>query len=364
MRRVKVGIIGQGRSGRDIHAATMMNMPELFEIVAISDPVPERRERARKELRCDVAADDQDLYRMSDIELIVNATPSHMHVPVSIACMQRGFHVLCEKPLARWTADVDRLIEVSNQTGQRVAVYHQLRFAPAFRKLCDIIDSGRIGRVVQASLSFNGFSRRWDWQTLQEKNGGNLLNTGAHAVDQGVRLFGQGGQPEVFCLMDRANSFGDAEDYVKLILHGAGRPTVDIELSSCSAYPGAAYVVQGTHGGIKGTHGRLDWKYFKPEEAPAQRLITEALQHADGTPAYCSEQLTWYEESWEPANEREANPYTAAAESYYRALYNTIALGEPLPITLEEVRRQIRVIEQCFEQNEAFASKHRKSSGS
>ena len=45
-----------------------------------------------------------------------------------------------------------------------------------------------LGRIVQVSLSFSGFARRWDWQTLQEYKGGNLLNTGPHPMDQAMRL--------------------------------------------------------------------------------------------------------------------------------------------------------------------------------
>ena len=86
-----------------------------------------------------------------------------------------------------------------------------------------VIRSGVLGRIVQISISFSGFARRWDWQTLQDCNGGNLLNTGPHPLDQALALFGEG-MPKVACYMDRANTWGDAEDYVKLILSGEGHP--------------------------------------------------------------------------------------------------------------------------------------------
>jgi predicted dehydrogenase len=65
-----------------------------------------------------------------------------------------------------------------------------------------------LGRIVQISIAFNGFSRRWDWQTTRRYMGGNLLNTGPHPVDQALVLFGKG-MPDVWCRMDRTRSRPD-----------------------------------------------------------------------------------------------------------------------------------------------------------
>jgi scyllo-inositol 2-dehydrogenase (NADP+) len=356
MRKLKVGIIGQGRSGRDIHAFSLGKLADHYTIAAISDPLEERRQRAEKELGCDTYNGYKELFTRNDLDLIVNATPSHLHVPVSLECLEHGFNVLCEKPLARRAAEVDKLIDASKKMGKTLAIYQQSRYSPAFQKIREIIASGNIGRVVQAGIAYNGFARRWDWQTLQERNGGNLMNTGPHPVDQALQLFGTDVMPKVTCLMDRANSFGDAEDYVKLILSGSGRPTIDVEISSCCAYPSGNYNIQGTLGGIKGSTNHLDWKYYRPAEAPAQHLVTEPLTKADGTPTYCGEELKWYEESWDMA--KDTDLFNTMSSQFYTMLYNTLANGEPLKITPHEVRQQISVIEQCFNQNPEFTKNH------
>ena len=73
-------------------------------------------------------------------------------------------------------------------------------------------------RSPRVSAFFSsGFARRWDWQTMRKHYGGNLLNTAPHALDQALQLFGTDARPKVTCAMDRANSFGDAED------HGSNR---------------------------------------------------------------------------------------------------------------------------------------------
>lgn len=280
--RIRVGIIGQGRSGRNIHANTLAQLTDLFEIVAVSDGLEERRNMAIRDFGCEAYSDYHEMMKRTDLDLIINATPSHLHVPVSLELLEAGFNVLCEKPLARKAEEVDQLIEASKKAGKMLAVFQQARFNPVFQEIRKVIESGVIGRVVQISIAASGFARRWDWQTLKKFNGGNLLNTGAHFLDQALQLYGTDTMPRVLCQMDSANSFGDAEDYCKIVLTGQNRPLIDLEISSCNAYPGSNYVVQGTNGGIKATGNSVEWKYFKSEEAPEQQLQEQPISNPDG----------------------------------------------------------------------------------
>jgi len=347
---IRVGIIGQGRSGYSIHCRYLKTVPEQYKIIAVVDPIEERRKRAEQEFGCDSYSDYKELLKRNDLDLIVNSTPSHLHVPVTLEILNAGFNVVCEKPLARKVEEVDMLIEAAKKSGKVFTIFQQSRFAPYFRQVKKVIDSGVLGRIVQISIAFNGFARRWDWQCVQRFNGGNLLNTGPHPLDQALQLFGTDAMPEVFCVMDRCNTFGDAEDYVKLILRGEGRPVIDLEISSCCAYPLFTYHVQGTRGGLKGNMTHIEWKYFKEEEAPEQKLIMEPLTTPEGLPAYCSEQLKWYEESWDVPEDQKDLFHTISG-GFYNMLFNTLINGAPLEITPEQVRQQIAVIEECHRQN-------------
>lgn len=352
MRKLRVGILGQGRSGHSIHGYALSGLQDKYVIAAVVDPIEERRNRAVQEYSCEVFADYHELLERKDLALdfIVNATPSYLHYPITIDLLEKGFNVLCEKPAARKAEEVDNMVAQSKKSGKLLAFFQQSRFAPYFCQVRKVIDSGILGRIVQISIAFNGFARRWDWQCSQAYNGGNLLNTGPHPLDQALQLFGTDMMPEVRCFMDRANSFGDAEDYVKLLLKGPGRPVVDLEISSCCAYPCFTYNVQGTNGGLKGTMEHIDWKYFKPEEAAEQKLTLTPLTDEKGLPAYCTESLKWYEESWDvPADQ--ADLFTTIAHRYYHMLYETIVNGAPLAIKPEEVRLQIAVAEECHRQN-------------
>lgn len=351
-RPIQVAIIGQGRSGRGIHAHLLKQLPEQYQIVAVVDGMETRRKSAIQDFGCDAYEHHEHLYERDDVELIINATPSHLHVPLSLAFLQRGFHVLCEKPLASSVKEVDTLMAAAQTSGKLLSVFQQSRYSPAYQKMRQVIASGVLGRVVRAQFMFNGFSRRWDWQTLKQFNGGNLMNMGPHPLDQALQLFGDSLMPDVTSVLDSANSFGDAEDYGLVLLRGTDRPAVSIEISSCDAYAGVKYHIQGTNGGLKGNFTELQWKYFRAEEAPKQELITEPLFHPDGTPKSCSEQLDWYEKEWRLSN---ASFSDVMGLEYYRMLYRTIREHQPLEVTPEQVRIQIAVMEECFRQNPKYA---------
>jgi len=364
MEPIRVGIIGQGRSGRDIHGVYLAT-DARYRIVAVADALADRRERAVREYGCAAHAEAAELLARKDIDLVVNSSFSHQHVPLTLAAFKAGHHVLCEKPLAPTAKDVDRMIAAARKAGKVLAVFQQSRYAPYFVEIQRVIASGVLGHIVQISVAFNGFGRRWDWQTLQEFKGGNLLNTGPHPLDQALTLFGEG-EPEVWCRMDRTEegTWGDAENHVKLILTGKGHPTIDIEVSSCCSYSPPLYRVYGTRGGLQATADSVEWRWFDPAVAPSQRLIREPLAQPDGTPAYCGEKLPWQTGKWPEAQAAGATaagytpsaPLASMSAALYGMLFRTLREGAPLEITPEQVRRQIAVIEACQRQNSGIYS--------
>ena len=344
MKRIKIGIIGQGRSGHNIHVKSLSQMREMFEIAAVCDEIEERTADGRT-MGADAYTNYKELLKRDDLDLVVNSSPSHLHVPITKEAFAAGHNVLCEKPLARTASEVDELIKTAGEKGLFFAVYQQSRFAPYFAQVKKVIDSGVLGRIIIIKAAANGFSRRWDWQTLQENNGGNLLNTGPHPMDQVLQLFGSDVMPEVFCVMDTVNTYGDAEDFVKVVLRGEGRPMIDLEISSCDAYPRYSYHVQGQYGGLIGDRDHIEWRYYDPSKAPDQRLLREPLEGR----RYCSEDLVFTEESWDVPSEQTDLFHTMAGK-FYSNLYSAMTKGEPLAVTLGQVRQQIAVIEECHRQ--------------
>ncbi|MHB9131836.1 MAG: Gfo/Idh/MocA family protein [Armatimonadota bacterium] len=344
---LRVGIGGYGRSGCDIHAAWLKEAPAQFQVVAVADQLPERREDAVRDFGCAVYDDYQELLAKTEMDLFINALPSFLHAPVTAQALQAGFNVVCEKPSGSTVAQFDQMANAAQQAGKLFAPFQNSRFYPFFRKMREVIDSGVLGEILLVRTSWGSFGRRWDWQTLQEMSGGNLRNTGPHPLDHAIMLFGRS-TPQVFCRMRAIQHCGgDADDFTLVTLYGEGAPTIEITLNSYLAYPPEdMYNISGTLGGMAGGPGSLRWKYYDPAQAP----VPERWHPWSDNRKYCSEQLPWVEETWEPSGD-EGNSFRNNSRAFYNNIYDVLVNGAELIVKHEQVRRQIAVIEECHRQN-------------
>lgn len=356
-RIIRVGIAGQGRSGYNIHARCLTrHETDKFKIAAVADQLPERRRDAENEFGAAVYDDYRKLLRAGGFELFVNALPSPLHVPATIQALQAGYHVLCEKPMAKNVAEFDRMAAVASRQKRILAPFQNNRPQPFFRKILEIVASGVLGEIIHVRSNWSHFSRRWDWQTFQVNMGGTLFNTGPHAIDQALMLFPFQVKPQVFCRMECKNKLGgDAEDFCALTIYGKGAPTIEIIISQYLAYPmEARYNICGTLGGLTGNEIELRWKYYDPKKAPKQKLWQPwSLERK-----YPHESLNWIENTWKLDAERakQAVGYTlrsfsSGPQAIYENLYNVIHGKEKLNITLPQVRRQIAIMEEAHRQN-------------
>ena len=348
---LRVAIIGQGRSGRDIHGAYFRSEANTrYKVVAVVDELENRRARAAEEYGCPVYASYEELFAHRDeIDLVVNSTFSYQHAAIAADLMRHGFDVVTEKPLAKHAEDVEMLIRTAAETGRMIAPFQQSRYAPYFLKIREVLASGVLGRVLQNSIQFSGFSRRWDWQCSLRYNGGGVMNTGPHPMDQALELFGYDAEPRLlYSKLDRANIAGDAEDYAKILFSGENKPLFDIEISSCNAYAPYLYVIQATNGSLRANYSTVEWQWFDPNEAPLPALQLRPLGKPDtDLPAYCGETLNWHKESCD----LKGSAFTTAVDAYYGMIHRHLTEGAPLEITAEQVLRQIRLNEQIHADN-------------
>jgi predicted dehydrogenase len=344
---LRVGVLGQGRSGYNIHCKWLRQATHQYEIVAVSDEMLERRQEARIELGALAYKNYTELLddRKLGLDLIVNALPSFLHPQGTVEALSRGYHVVCEKPLARTVADFDRMVAAARKYRRVLLPFQNSRFSPVFQKVQEVIASGKLGEIVFIRMSLGGFGRRWDWQTCQAYWGGNLLNTGPHPMDQAIALFGDR-MPNVSSKLVSINPYGDADNFDLVVLSGKGAPTIEITINSFLAYPqGDQYNVSGTLGGLTGGDSGLKWKFFDPKKAPKHPRFNGSWSVKR---QYCSEQLPWVEEQWKP----EATPsFDLASRGFYDNAYDILVNGGQRVITLDQVRRQLAVMEECHRQN-------------
>ncbi|NHV07089.1 MAG: Gfo/Idh/MocA family oxidoreductase [Thaumarchaeota archaeon] len=339
--KVRVGIAGLGRSGWNIHSKILEKLPEKYRIVAVVDPIEERRKEAVEKFGCRAYEDFDSLIKDEEVELVVVATPSYLHAPCTIKALEAGKNVVCEKPMATNLTEADEMIRVAKKTKKILTIFQNSLFAPAYLKVKEVIQSGKLGRIVLIKIYGHSFGRRWDWQTLKKFGGGELRNNGVHLIVQALQLMGNK-EPEVFCDLQRTLTLGDAEDHVKIVLKAKDAPLVDIEFTRACAYPQDPWLVMGTQGGLVGNSSSLKWKYFDARLLPPRKVETEPTPDR----SYNVEEIPWKEESWTTKEDA----FLTSGILFYDALYGSLRNGAPPPVDPELSRKVIGVIEKCFEQ--------------
>ena len=350
MRKLNVAIIGQGRSGKNIHGLFFCSENNRFFNVKYVVEADARRRSVAEGMYpgCKAFEKYEDLFGIEDIDLVVNASFSQMHYPITKDLLLHGFNVLVEKPFGKTRLECEELISIAKEKGVLLAVFQQSFLAPFYVFAKELAESGRLGRLEQVSIRYNGFARRWDWQTLQKKCAGGLYNTGPHPVglalgfldfDENARV--------IFSRLDTALTSGDADDYAKLLLTAPEKPVVDVEVISCDAYSDYNVKLIGDRGTFKATTTAYKMTYIVDGENP-ERPVNEAfLEDKDGNPIYCTESLVKHTEE----GRFEGTAFDAATKEMYEDLYYAITEGRDMRVTPEMAMRVIEVIEKAQRDN-------------
>ena len=350
MKKLNVAIIGQGRSGKDIHGKFFLSEAnQLYCVKYVVDGDAHRRQVAEEIYEgCRTFATVEELYALSDIDLVVNATYSDMHYPITKDLLLHGLNVLVEKPMGRTRFECDELIKIAKDRNLTLAVFHQSLLAPFYRFALDVVESGKLGELKQVSICYNGLSRRWDWQTLQKRCAGSTYNTGPHPIGMGLGFLGFDEDARViYSKLDALLTSGDADDYAKILMDAPGKPLIDIEISAIDAYSGPTLKLQGSKGTFKANPKAYEMTYIVDGENPERPVSETFIQDEKGNPVYCSEKLVKHEESGNFGG----TAFDVGTADFYSDLYYKITEGRDLRVTPEMAAQVISMIETVHAEN-------------
>jgi len=180
-------LIGYGGMG-GWHISQLQSMTDAFTIAGVYDILPERNAAAEENgLRAYPTL--EELLADASIDLVTIATPNDTHLPLAIAAMKSGKHVICEKPVALSTAELTEMIDVSRQTNRLLTVHQNRRWDEDFLIVKKLLEENELGLVfsvesrVQGSRGVPG-----DWRNQKEHGGGMILDWGVHLLDQILQL--------------------------------------------------------------------------------------------------------------------------------------------------------------------------------
>jgi predicted dehydrogenase len=186
---LRVAVIGASFA-KAAYLPALRTIPDC-EIVAIASQRMESAQATASAFGIAHAYDDwQTMLNAHQADLVCIATPTVHHAAMTLTALDRGAHVLCEKPMAMHAGEAQAMLDAAQAHNRLHMIGHELRFNPNRRKIRDLIASGAIGTVRHANIA--NITPSWgdaasrpkdDWWSLAEMGGGRLGANGSHQID-------------------------------------------------------------------------------------------------------------------------------------------------------------------------------------
>ncbi|HHW09194.1 MAG TPA: Gfo/Idh/MocA family oxidoreductase [Firmicutes bacterium] len=187
-KKLKVGIIGTGGIANGKHMPNLAKCPEV-EMTAFCDLVEERAQEAAQKYGAPgskVYTDYKELLKDESLDVVHICTPNWVHAEQAIAALEAGKHVMCEKPMAKTSAEAWAMVAAAKKSGKKLTIGYQNRHRADSYYLKQVCDAGELGEIYFAKAL--AVRRRgvptWGVFLDEEKQGGGpLIDIGTHALD-------------------------------------------------------------------------------------------------------------------------------------------------------------------------------------
>lgn len=187
VKKLKAGIVGCGGIANAKHLPAMKKS-RLYEITAFCDVIPDRAMNAKRDFGTESAKVFTD-YRellLEDLDVVYVTTPNRSHAEISIAAMEAGKHVMCEKPMAKTAQEAEKMLETAKRTHRILNIAYQNRYRPDadyLKKLCLNQELGEIYFAQAHALRRRAVPTWGVFLNEEEQGGGPLIDIGTHALD-------------------------------------------------------------------------------------------------------------------------------------------------------------------------------------
>src|SRR5690625_3207362 len=192
MRKLKMGIIGVGGIAQDRHIPAYQALSDKVEITAIQDlKITKAKEVAKKFNIPYVFSNYEELF--AAVDAVTICTPNKFHAEISIAALEAGVHVLCEKPMAMTVTECETMLAASKKSGKLLSVAYHYRYTEAAKVAKAAVKSGEVGdpRVTRVQALRRRKVPGWGVFTNKElQGGGSLIDYGCHLIDLSLWLLG------------------------------------------------------------------------------------------------------------------------------------------------------------------------------
>lgn len=248
---IRTGIIGFGLAGRVFHAPFLATNP-AFAITAIATSDPGRAaQAAAAHPGAAIMSTDALLQRAGDLDLVVLASPPHVHREQAVAALEAGAAVVIDKPFVPTVTDAEAIIAAAVAAQRPLTVFQNRRWDGDFRTVRTLVAGGALGTVHRFESTFERFGAprqgTWQGQISPAQGGGILFDLGSHLIDQALTLFGPA-TLEAAELRAVRDGLGSEDDAFVSLRHDSGVRS-HLTMSRVAAQSGPRFRVLGDQSG-------------------------------------------------------------------------------------------------------------------
>jgi predicted dehydrogenase len=343
--KIGVGFIGAGGIAQGQHMPSYARLSDRVELVAVADVNESNARTAAERFHIPhVYTDYREMLQRDDLQVVVVATPNFLHKDTTIAALEAGKHVHCEKPLACNAHEAREMVQTARRVGKLLHVSLQWRFSGVAQFLHKyIVQEGNLGEVYYArahALRRRGIPGWGVFIDKEKQGGGPLIDIGVHILDITLWLMGYpkpvaafgatyakfGNRPDVVGLMGQWDyTRFTVEDFAVGLIRFENGATVTLESSFCANIERDEFstLLLGDKGGV----------FADPIGEHPVRIMTER-------------NYTLY--NIEPANLPNVNSYQANVEAFVDA----VSHNKPAPIPGEHGFYLNAIIDAIYESSE------------
>ena len=337
---INVGLIGFGLAGRSFHAPVINAVPGL-NLAAILQRTGSEAAVAYPNAR--IVRNLEELLAISDIRLIVIATPNETHVRFARQSLAAGRDVVVDKPFATSYEEAAGLVEYAQKSGRLLTVYQNRRYDGDFQAIRQVVAAGTLGRIVRFETNYDRFRpnlKPTAWREQLVPGAGILFDIGPHLIDHAMQLFGRPEAVTADIRIERES--GLADDAFDVLFHYPNSMRAVLSSNILAATQRPRFLLFGTKGAfLKQT--------FDPQEMNLRRG-----EIPKGTPWGAEPEENWGLLTLSDGTKSTQRRIPSATGDYrdYYANVRDVLLGKAQPaVTLPQALDVMRALELARESN-------------
>jgi predicted dehydrogenase len=212
---LRVGVIGYGLGGAAFHAPFIATTPGLHLSAIVTRDADRQRAAAIKYPGVHIVDEVAQLWDGTlGLDLVAISTPNRTHVPLALAAIAAGMHVVVDKPIAPSSSEGRAVAEEARRRGMLIIPFQNRRWDGDFLTLRRLLSEGAIGDPIRFESRFERWrpvpTRGWRERGAADEAGGLLFDLGSHLIDQALVLFGP--VTDVYAHFDRRRPGVEADD--------------------------------------------------------------------------------------------------------------------------------------------------------